>query len=331
MKTPILILSSVLLLTPASAQLLDKFSKAMDAVKENAGDATKMLKGAAGFTREEEQNIGDSVALEIISAYGGIWRDEAATRRVNLIADKALLAAFSENTHTVRPKHIEAAVRDSEFSQQPPRRGEAPGLWRGATLLAVGAVLGIGIYVTVQNKAEPPATTAALPAQSSGTVTAAPLAPANAASAGPVAPPAGEAARTRQSDLKPAPTAIAAEPATNGADLLESRLAATRSWLDQEAQSKFSIQLMGTHDPDQLKDLLNSIGKVVEINKVFVYRTTANRKPSLTVLYGSFVTPREARDALDKLPASLKTNRPILRTVQGVRAEIAEIKQQQPS
>src|SRR5574341_1023024 len=38
------------------------------------------------------------------------------TRRINLIADKALLAAFSENTHTIRPKHVEAAVRDSEFS-----------------------------------------------------------------------------------------------------------------------------------------------------------------------------------------------------------------------
>jgi MSHA biogenesis protein MshM len=125
--------------------------------------------------------------------------------------------------------------------------------------------------------------------------------------------------------------AIAAEPARNGADLLESRLAATRAWLDQEAQSKFSIQLMGTHDPEQLKDLLNSIGKVVEITKIFVYRTTANRRPSLTVLYGSYATPREAREALDKLPASLKANRPILRTVQGVRGEIAAIKQQQAS
>ena len=41
------------------------------------------------------------------------------TRRVNLIADKALLAAFAENTHTIRPRHVEVAVRDSEFSQEP--------------------------------------------------------------------------------------------------------------------------------------------------------------------------------------------------------------------
>ena len=36
------------------------------------------------------------------------------TRRVNLIADKALLAAFSENTHTLRSKHVDAAVRDRD-------------------------------------------------------------------------------------------------------------------------------------------------------------------------------------------------------------------------
>ncbi|MNC90940.1 hypothetical protein D3C83_71010 [compost metagenome] len=85
---------------------------------------------------------------------------------------------------------------------------------------------------------------------------------------------------------------------------------------------------MGTHDPQQLKNLLNSIEKFVEINKVFVYRTVARQQPSLTVLYGSFSSPREAREALDKLPESLKANQPILRTVQGIRDEIRQL---QPS
>jgi MSHA biogenesis protein MshM len=261
------------------------------------------------------------------------------TRRVNLIADKALLAAFSENTHTVRPKHIEAAVRDSEFSQQLPRRANPGGPWRSAALLAAGAVLGIGFYVTVQKTAEPPATAAAPATHASGALPAAPRTPAKGTEAAPparpaVASPGVPALAPRDAALRPA-TAAAMAPITgsaaNGADLLESRLVATRAWLAQEAQSRYSIQLMGTHDPQQLKDLLSSIGKIVEINKVFVYRTTANRKPSLTVLYGSFTTSREARDALDKLPASLKMSRPILRTVQGVRAEIAENKQQQAS
>jgi type II secretory pathway predicted ATPase ExeA len=68
------------------------------------------------------------------------------TRRVNLIADKALLAAFSENTHTVRPKHVEAAVRDSEFSQETPPRAGLRFLW-GIAVFAAGAILGIGAYM----------------------------------------------------------------------------------------------------------------------------------------------------------------------------------------
>ena len=41
---------------------------------------------------------------------------EGLTRRVNLLADKALLAAFADNTHTIKPKHVRAAIQDSEFS-----------------------------------------------------------------------------------------------------------------------------------------------------------------------------------------------------------------------
>ena len=37
-------------------------------------------------------------------------------RRINNIADKALLAAYVDNTHKVAKKHIRIAIRDSEFS-----------------------------------------------------------------------------------------------------------------------------------------------------------------------------------------------------------------------
>ena len=253
------------------------------------------------------------------------------TRRVNLIADKALLAAFSENTHTLKPKHIDAAVRDSEFSQDIPRRLEPRRLWGGAALVAAGAVAGIAVYALLQHSDRSP--------PSAGSSQAAPA----AAMAQGAAPP---------SQSEPAPTtgtsvtarAIATPPAgvsagdtgtklaapvvsggnTDASDLLESRLEATRQWLMSETHTTFSIQLLGTNDPDQLKDLLGGIGKVVEINKVFVYRTMAKQKPSLTVLYGSFDNRRAALEALDKLPGSLKSNRPLLRTVQGIRAEIKQ-------
>ena len=68
---------------------------------------------------------------------------------------------------------------------------------------------------------------------------------------------------------------------------------------------------------------MNVIRKYVEINDIFVYRTVAKQKPSLTVLYGSFDDRQAAQAALTGLPAFLKTYKPVLRTMQGIRTEIA--------
>ena len=102
------------------------------------------------------------------------------------------------------------------------------------------------------------------------------------------------------------------------------RLAATEVWLARMDKNTYSIQLLGTDNSRQLKNHLNVIGKYVEINDIFVYRTVAKQKPSLTVLYGAFNDRRAAQDALARLPAPLKIYKPILRTVQGIRAEIAQ-------
>ena len=253
------------------------------------------------------------------------------TRRVNLIADKALLAAFSENTHTLKAKHIDAAVRDSEFSQEPPRHVESRHLWGGVALVAAGAVAGIAVYALLQNAVRIPAgeagTSQAAPASVAGQK-ASPPARSEPAGIPATRPVAGSTSGTAASSAGDSGTKLAASGAGSGssdaANLLESRLVATREWLISEANTTYSIQLMGTTDPGQLKDLLNGMGKFVEINKVFVYRTVARQKPSLTVLYGSFDNRRAAIEALDKLPESLKANRPILRTVQGIRAEIKQ-------
>ncbi len=41
-------------------------------------------------------------------------------RRVNILADKSLLAAFVENTHNIEAKHVQAAIRDSELAPLDP-------------------------------------------------------------------------------------------------------------------------------------------------------------------------------------------------------------------
>jgi septal ring-binding cell division protein DamX len=288
---------------------------------------------------------------------------EGLTRRVNLIADKALLAAFSENTHTIKRKHIRAAVRDSDFSDyEPPQPRLKLGL--ALSLLAIGTGLGVALYALFQASyqadglpaREPAAAATTGPppaAESAAAPTAAPAATstgdselaATAAAALHNPPPAPAPATTAT-----APGATAAAPAekalpapaqsisrplksivsadsqkgVDSADALEARLKATQTWLAQQDKSTYSIQLLGADNARQLKHHLNVISKLVEINEIFVYRTVAKQKPSLTVLYGTFNDRRAAQDALAKLPAPLKANKPILRTVQGIRAEIAQ-------
>jgi len=271
------------------------------------------------------------------SVVGGIARSsQGLTRRVNLIADKALLAAFSENTHAIKPKHVEAAVRDSEFSQPPAMRLAPRSVWTSVALVGIGALLGIGIYSLLPHS-RPVTDGSPMPAQASIRENErsgpGPTASATAPKAQPTAP--ASASTGPKPTPMPAPTpqgevqgVAAMEPAqanaARPADLLEIRMAATREWLATEPQTTFSIQLLGTNDPQQLRANLNVMTKVIEINKVFVYRTIAQKQPSMTVLYGSFPSAHAAREALDKLPEWLKANQPILRTVQGIRAEIKD-------
>ena len=259
------------------------------------------------------------------SVISGIARASLGlTRRVNLIADKALLAAFSENTHTIKPKHIEAAVRDSEFSQHA-RRGAEPRYWWASALVAGGAALGIAVYALLQQAAERPAaaTTATQPA--SAGVRKSTSAPKTATRPViPVAPQVATSASTPIAHAAASATPRAQDLQVGTDDLVDTRIAATREWLASEAHSTYSIQLFGTNDPQLLKTHLNDLAKSIEMNKIFVYRTLAKRKPSLTVLYGSFGNRRAAQEALDRLPESLKANQPILRTVNGIRAEIRQ-------
>ena len=44
---------------------------------------------------------------------------EGLVRRVNILADKCLLAAFADNVFQVTPKHVKAAIQDSEFGAKP--------------------------------------------------------------------------------------------------------------------------------------------------------------------------------------------------------------------
>lgn len=226
------------------------------------------------------------------------------TRRVNIIADKTLLAAFAGNTHTITVQHVRAAIEDSDFDLPP---GVVP--WQkmalAAGLLVAGAALGAGLYAVLQ-----------------GTPRPAPVS--SLASVAEVAPPPASAQRSAPDKVVPVSPAPVPVSGPVAGDMVAQRLAATEAWLATQSPAVCSIQLMVSNDLRQLRHHLGKIGHEIEMEQVFVYRTKVNGQPAWTVLYGSFPTRAQTVAAMQALPESLKVYHPYLRTVRGVKAEIGQ-------
>jgi type II secretory pathway predicted ATPase ExeA len=77
-------------------------------------------------------------------------------RRVNVLADKALLAAFADGSMSVRTRHVQAAERDSEFGRTQ-RRARKP-LFAGAAAALVVAFALAALWRHDAPSSTPPAT-----------------------------------------------------------------------------------------------------------------------------------------------------------------------------
>ncbi|MFN9490922.1 MAG: AAA family ATPase [Betaproteobacteria bacterium] len=276
----------------------------------------------------------DAIVREIARISGGL------TRRINLIADKALLAAFADNTHTLHQKHLDAAVRDSEFAREPAGAAAAPARPRwplGAALVVAGMAAGAGIYSWWISRAAESVAPVAVPAPAPAATAALVVAPQqneissnktdsyeDKVGASPAQqPPLTEPTAAPVVAAAPAPTKTPDPAPKATGKLLRERLAATEQWLAQSTPQTYTVQLLGADNEIQLNQHLRFIANIIEINNVFVYRTLAKGEPALTLTWGSFDNPRAAREAMAKLPPALKQYRPLLRTVQGIRTEIA--------
>ena len=119
---------------------------------------------------------------------------EGLTRRVNILADKSLLSAFAANDHGIGAKHVERAIRDSEFYR--PRMSKAKvGLAAGG--VAAGLALGLGLHYLLSPSAPPPRAQAAA-------ISAVPAQPAAVAPAVPVIEPSGAAVAPAHAGAAPA-------------------------------------------------------------------------------------------------------------------------------
>ncbi len=129
---------------------------------------------------------------------------EGLTRRVNILADKSLLAAFADNEHGITARHVNRAIRDSEFCHASTGKAKI-GLAAGG--VAAGLALGLGLHYLLSPSAPPPAQAAAVSAAPAPPAAIAPALPAADAPGAAVAP--AQAGATAATTASPGATAPA--------------------------------------------------------------------------------------------------------------------------
>ena len=250
------------------------------------------------------------------------------TRRINILCDKSLLAAFAGNTHQITAAHVKAAIRDAEF-----RRASAPrlGLWLGgaAAALLIAAVLA---YFPLSGALPPePAAVAAAPPAAAPPPAASPepspagqlaTAPNNPGDAVPIAnpaPPAPAEASPPATQENP-PTEAAAKPKETRlalGPLTRQRLTETQAWLASAEGQIWFIQLLTTDagSAGHVEGFLANAAKSVDPAAIRVYLVEANGGKRLGIIYGEYSSRQAASQALASLPGPLKVYGPYPRQV----------------
>ena len=210
------------------------------------------------------------------------------TRRINILADKALLAAFTENAHAVTVRHVKAAVRDSEFATvaRPAR----------SVFLAVAAALlaGIAIGAAVQwTQSWSPTAPITRPIQ------AVKAEPAPAAVV-PEKPAPSQPARR----LEPDQVHRFAGYSAGAQRLLAERITATRDVLQTSPDDHYAVELFVTDktDPARMERFLLRARDMVPLEELYVIPMVAGKQYRLRIVLGNFSSLDDALAAEKRLP-----------------------------
>jgi MSHA biogenesis protein MshM len=275
---------------PALRQLRDRITHTFRMRPLAAAEVARYLSfrmRAAGYRGPEVFTLR---ALRLIARTSG-----GLTRRLNILTDKSLLAAYTENTHTITARHVRAAIADSEFAV-----ARKPRL---ALYVAAAAAAGLAVGAAAQWIMTPLAPPAA-PAPS--------LPKPNALQPPPAAPvkPAVSQAEPRAEPPLPEPR-LSEEQARRlagytaaGQQLLAERLAATRELLEQADDERYALEFFLTEnaDPGRMERFLLRAREIVPLEALHVVPIAAGEGYRLWVLFGDFASREEAVAASSRLP-----------------------------
>ncbi|MEO8331295.1 MAG: AAA family ATPase [Gallionella sp.] len=271
-------------------------------------------------------NIFSQGAIKLIAeASNGLMR------RVNILADKSLLAAFVEDTYYIKTQHVQAALRDSDL--QPARSRTGKGLMLAGAAAAV-LVAGLGTWWMMGQKTAPAARpgppdtrlSVGVPgADGNPGAAASAVVAASAAATQPDIMPASAAAVTGNNTVtytavpslpdpmskhdKASSSVATTTPPANSSSaarktpLFDQRMVAGKQLLEQKSAIA-SIQLFynETIDPERIEGFLERADKLGKLQEIYLLPTKFGSKDGVRVLYGSYPSIDAARQATRELP-----------------------------
>jgi MSHA biogenesis protein MshM len=205
---------------------------------------------------------------------------DGLTRRINILADKALLAAFTENAHGITERYVRAAIADAEFVTL---RGAPNTKAYLVGAVATGVAIGIAIHWALWQEQERPRAPVAAPAQEA-------VKPEAQAPAPPVA-------ALREEQLR-----RFLAYSSGRQRLLGERMAATREALERAPNETYALELFvtGNSDPARMERFLARARELVPLERVFVIPMSGGAR--LRVVLGQYTSLDEALNAARMLP-----------------------------
>jgi type II secretory pathway predicted ATPase ExeA len=251
-------------------------------------------------------------------------------RRVNILADKALLAAFVENTHKIEARHVQAAIRDSEMVPMRNWINRKSISMVGGTVLLAATLAGAGWFLgqntSHQNEvaSHPAGSTQAISALPQSTEAVSSVAAASEVLATSVAadnssgtilpldktltlPAEPVVVAMRQQVVPKSRESVPAKPATN-APLLQQRLDATHTVLSAPNHGNLSIQLFYTDDirPERMERFLGRAQRLGKLAEIYIVPIKLSGRDGYRVLYGLYANSDRAHAGVDELPQRYK-------------------------
>ncbi len=285
--------------------------------KQLAADKLRILRARIGQSFDlsllNRKQVADYLQFRLsIAGYSGQTQfpDQLATliarasrgmlKHINIIADKAMMAAFAENLTTVTETHVKAAIHDTHLPRA--RFVDSPGLLAAsacALLIMAGGVTWLALKP-------------ASPSLSAGGTAAGP-----------------SISRQSKEDLLPAPaTEQTNPPATNSSTLsvaersemlasvpdelgpaARALLIASRSSIDAMPDTNWFLQLRAipAANAARLETFLSNAEKVIDTHQLALFVGRGDPQQTVLVIYGSYPTEQAAYADISHLPAWIRS------------------------